>query len=38
MSDALSRILSSGVSLDEVRGFLDRGLSLEDVEAAVGRM
>ena len=38
MSDALVRILSSGVSLDEVRGFLDRGLSLEDVEAAVGRM
>lgn len=38
MSDTLSRVLSSGVTLDEVRDFLDRGLSLEEVEAAVGRM
>lgn len=38
MSDALSRILSSGISLDKLRDLLDSGLSLEEVEAAVGRM
>ena len=38
MSDALSRILSSGIALDEVQSFLNDGLSLEEIESAVGRI
>lgn len=38
MSDTLSRVLSGGVSLEQVRDFLESGLSLEEIEEAVGRL
>ncbi|MGI5963804.1 MAG: DNA primase family protein [Lawsonibacter sp.] len=38
MSDTLSRILSSGITLDKVQSILQDGISLEEIEDSVGRI